>query len=190
MKEKLGIVSVIISIAAISISIYAAFACDKRIEADWLGILVGILSLLVTATIGINIYTLVDFNRATKEVKELKNTMHINVNASLAISSYDTFTVYHYLITNKDPLSIEYRYIHSGLACLSHLSKICDHQNCNVVVKSMLESLTNTENITISSSSKEELLLLLSEVQQSRLIKNFHELARRIALIQVDCKDG
>ena len=36
------------SIAAILLSIYAAFVCDKRIEADWMGILVGVLALLVT----------------------------------------------------------------------------------------------------------------------------------------------
>ena len=98
--------SIAMSIAAILLSIYAAFVCDKRIEADWMGILVGVLALLVTVLIGWNIYALIDFNRAKKEMDVLKEKMRIDVNSSLAISSNDMFMVYHYLLLKKDPLAL------------------------------------------------------------------------------------
>lgn len=55
--NKNGYLSLSISIIAIALSGYATFICDQRIEADWMGILVGILSLLVTVLIGWNIST-------------------------------------------------------------------------------------------------------------------------------------
>lgn len=170
---------------ALCISCYAALSCDKRIEADWMGILVGVLSLLVTVLIGWNIYSLIDFNRSRKELEMLKVKMDINTNASLALKDADVFMIYHYLVTGKDPLGLEYRYIHSGLTCLSNLSKMGNFTACNVVVQAMIESIKRAEDIFILQSLKEELLSLLSEVQQSRRIKNFHEVARIVALIRV-----
>lgn len=177
--------SIAMSIAAILLSIYAVFVCDKRIEADWMGILVGVLALLVTVLIGWNIYALIDFNRAKKEMDVLKEKMRIDVNSSLAISSNDMFMVYHYLLLKKDPLGLEYRLIQSGLASLVHLSAIGHIRACNEVVRSLKQCIVNPNEIIISKKSKDELLFLLSEVKQSRLIDSFQHVAQIVASLKV-----
>ena len=61
--------SVILSFAALCISI---IRCEP-IELDWLGVLVGVLSLLVTVLLGYNIYTAIDLKRDWKEYREEMN---------------------------------------------------------------------------------------------------------------------
>lgn len=55
--------SFIFSIIAFGLSVFAAFQCDKRIEADWMGVLVGILSLLVAILLGWQIYKTIDIDK-------------------------------------------------------------------------------------------------------------------------------
>lgn len=63
-----------LSIISLALSGYATLACDKRIEADWMGVLVGILSLLVTALIGLQIYNYISFkSELEKRVTEIVN---------------------------------------------------------------------------------------------------------------------
>lgn len=61
-----------ISIFPILFSLIALANCYPRtenLEFDYLGVIVGVLSLLITILIGWNIYTMVDFNRKTKELE-------------------------------------------------------------------------------------------------------------------------
>lgn len=60
--------ALILSVFAFCFSAYAALACDKRIEADWMGILVGILALLVTVLIGWQIYNVVYLEHKIKQL--------------------------------------------------------------------------------------------------------------------------
>lgn len=78
MKKKenwaLGLSSI-----AILLSGYTVFVYDKRIEADWMGILIGILALLVTVLVGWNIYSLIDIRNMCPENIEMneKNKQYL-----------------------------------------------------------------------------------------------------------------
>lgn len=63
--------SLIFSIIAFLLSLFAAFQCDKRIEADWMSVLVGILSLLVALLVGWQIYKTIDIDRKMENVKSI-----------------------------------------------------------------------------------------------------------------------
>lgn len=178
-------IPILISVMALCISCYAAFVCDKRIEADWMGVLVGVLSLLVTAVIGINIYTLVDFKRATKEVELLKAKLHNDVNTSIALSSNDTFMIYHYLITGVAPLGLEYGLIQSALGSLIHLSSIGQYKTCGVVASALGQCIPNPKTVVVPRKSKEELILMLSEVSRPRMIEGFPNVAQIVASLGV-----
>lgn len=188
MNRYRAIVALILSAISIVVSVIALCrTCPHTSDLgmDYQGVIVGILALLVTVLIGWNIYALIDFDRAKKEIDVLKDRMYVNTNASLALKDADVFMIYHYLTVGKDPLGIEYRYIHSGLTCLVGLSKIGRFEACNVIVQSIIESVKMPKNIFMLPRLKEELLSLLSEVQQPKRINNFHEVARIVALISV-----
>lgn len=68
LKENIiGLVAIIVSI----IALIRALTYKEPIITDWLGVLVGILSLLVMLLIGWNIYSVIDFNRIKKDTKKL-----------------------------------------------------------------------------------------------------------------------
>lgn len=64
---------IIWSVVAVSLIMSIAALCRSLpcvMGVDYMGVIVGILSLLVTVLIGWNIYTVVDFNRIKEEQKE------------------------------------------------------------------------------------------------------------------------
>lgn len=68
------------SVLAFLFSGYAVFVCDKRIEADWLGILVGILALLVTVLLGWNIYSAIQLdNIMDKKMKKARDSVSLEI---------------------------------------------------------------------------------------------------------------
>ena len=64
-----SLISFFISIMALLISV---IRCEP-LEADWISILIGILSLLVTILIGWQIYTVLDIKRTINEIKSKSN---------------------------------------------------------------------------------------------------------------------
>ena len=90
-----------------------------------------------------------------------------------------------FLVDSNDPLGLEYRLIQSGLASLVHLSAIGHIRACNEVVRSLKQCIVNPNEIIISKKSKDELLFLLSEVKQSRLIDSFQHVAQIVASLKV-----
>lgn len=68
--------SLILSVLAFIFSIFAAFQCDKRIEADWMSILVGILSLLVALLVGWQIYNSIDSLERVKRIEHVQSLLN------------------------------------------------------------------------------------------------------------------
>ena len=177
-------------LSAISIMVSVAALCrtyphTSDLGMDYQGVIVGILALLVTVLVGMNLYTLVDFGRATKEVELLKAKLYNDINTSLALNSNDTFIMYHYLITGIAPLGLEYNLIRSALSSLVHLSSIGQYDACGVVSKALVQCVVNPSGITITRKSKEELLSLLSEVKQPKKIRLFLDVAQLVTSLNV-----
>ena len=177
-------------LSAISIMVSVAALCrtyphTSDLGMDYQGVIVGILALLVTVLVGMNLYTLVDFGRATKEVELLKAKLHNDINTSLALNSNGTFIMYHYLITGIAPLGLEYNLIRSALSSLVHLSSIGQYDACGVVSKALVQCVVNPSGITITRKSKEELLSLLSEVKQPKKIRLFLDVAQLVTSLNV-----
>ena len=85
-KENLALVlsgiAILISIIAICIS------CPHKAELgfDYQGVLVGILSLLVTALIGWNIYTIIDIKSTRDKIDEISTGASFMVQKNMAVS--------------------------------------------------------------------------------------------------------
>lgn len=78
---------IIYAIIAISLTFSIISLCNslpRNNEIDYIGVIVGILSLLVTILIGWNIYTVVDFNRKNnsmrRKVQEATNILNAEIN--------------------------------------------------------------------------------------------------------------
>lgn len=176
----LSTLSVVISIIAICFSLYRT----PMLNFDYMGALVGILSILTTILIGWQIYTFIDIKRHSQDLQKISTGASLEIQRSMAVSENANWEIYHYLLLNKDPLGLDYRFIYHGIACLYHTSLLGDITTCNIIVKSILECIINPESITITKSSKSNILKLISSIKQTEKIEGYLELINKVAMIK------
>jgi hypothetical protein len=174
-------IAIVISIIAICLS----YPHKAGLGFDYQGILVSALSLLVTALIGWNIYTIIDIKSTRDKIDEISTGASSMIQKNMAISESANWMIYHYLLLEKDPLGLEYRFLYHGIACLFHTSQFSDIATCNAVVKGLLECIANPKSITITKNRKNEILKLLSGVKHTDKIEGYLELLNKIALVNV-----
>ena len=159
---------------------------------DYMGIIVGILSLLVTVLVGLNIYTLVDFKKKENEIDEkikliaesLSNLSKSEL-ATSATTEHAISFLYYSLMGLKDPLGLEYRYLYHNLISLSKVSQLGDMKTCNAIVKGILEVVERPEDISMRKTNKDQLYIWISKVKEPMKIEKFGELIERIAKIKI-----
>lgn len=174
-----------LSIVAMLLSGYAAFVCDKRVEADWMGILVGILALLVTVMLGWNIYSLIDIRNLRKEISNERTKAYIESERNVATMFMAISDYYYSILAGKQQPESEkiYKYIFNRVSSILHASRINDFETCRVIVKVLFETI-HPENIEMSEKNKQYLFDLLSDVNEPRKIQRFPELLSLLSKIK------
>jgi hypothetical protein len=155
------------------------------ISVDWAGVLVGILTLLVTALIGWNIYTLIDIDKRAKELAILTIEASLGTEKSLALSENAAAGIYSYLLLKEDPLGLEYQILYHRISSLLHTSNFNDIETCNTIVKVVLEQIAEPSKINMIQSCKDRLLLLLTKVRNTDKIVGYSELVEKVARVNV-----
>lgn len=189
MKKNSNILIFIISIVALLISIVAILISYRQISPlrfDYIEILVGALSLLVTALVGWNIYASIDIKEMRKQIAKERTFMYCESENNLT-QTYLGLSDYYYSLLVKSEQTVDerlYKYIFFRISCILHASKINDFKTCEVVAKVLLETI-HPENIEMSASNKKNLFDLLSFVNSPREVPHFSELLHCVALIRV-----
>lgn len=177
----LSVISIVMSIIAICTS----YPHNAELGFDYQGVIVAILSLLVTVLLGWNIYTLIDMRGIRNDINEISSGASFMIQKNMAVTESTNWMIYHYLLLGKDPLGLDYRFLYHGIACLYHTSQFHDINTCNAIVKALLECITNPKSITITKNGKNDILKLLNGVKQTDKIDGFLELLNRMALVNV-----
>ncbi|MEG1726053.1 MAG: hypothetical protein RR313_11730 [Anaerovoracaceae bacterium] len=177
----LGIVSLMISVIALCVAVYRT----PELSFDYQGVLIGILSLLVTVLIGWQIYTFIDINKRAIELSKLTITASLNTEKSLAISEDGAAGIYYYLLLKEDPLGLEYQFLYHKISSLLHTSNFDDIEACNSIVRTMLEMIVNPSKISMIQSCRDKLLILLTKVKSTDKIIGYSELVEKIARVNV-----
>ncbi|MGE4308794.1 hypothetical protein [Bacteroides sp.] len=178
---EISIISIVTSIAATCVAIYRT----PELGFDYMGVLVGILSLLTTVLIGWQIYTFIDIKKHSQNLQKISAGTSLEIQKNMAVSESANWMIYHYLLLNEDPLGLNYRFIYHGIACLFHTSQFYDIVTCNAIVKGLLECIVEPKSITVTKSGKNDILKLLYGVKDSDKIDGYLELLNRIALLDV-----
>ena len=76
----ISIVSLLLSVIAVCVAVWRS----PELDFDYQGVLVGVLSLLVTILIGWNIYTLVDLRNLQNKMEGLAKGTSMQINANMA----------------------------------------------------------------------------------------------------------
>lgn len=166
----------IISIAALGFSIFAALSCDKRIEFDWMGILVGILALLTTALIGWQILVIWNIRDIQKKIKEEKNAItlrseenEVEINATLVL-------FYRELLKTDSSEDLIAKFLMSYLYLIVHEANLGDFQRCEREILSFSKDIKKLKAIPIRKEYKEALYRILKQICSKSPIRNTHVL--------------
>ena len=183
MKSKINItiitclVSMIFSIIALCLSIPRS----QELNFDYLGLLVGIQSLIVTILIGWNIYCLVDLKSLRSEQEILKSDSNVQIQRTFAMSCHAVSDVYYRYLVGDKPNSDSYNLIYYRLSEVYHLSIIGEYKFCEAIIQSLFEIFVEPRKQNFRERQMEELLRLAARVKCQELIPNFTKFITMLA---------
>ena len=162
----LSIAAIIMSVAAVSMVIFRI----EPITYDWMGVLVGVLSILVVTLIGWNIYTAVDAKTTLKE--QNKKIEYYDKKLSLLIENADlqayelSRNMCHTAsrIFYKADDAVEF--LRYSLLGLYYTAKLGNHQQCNILIASILETSSLWASKIIDVNDKADLLEKAYEIKK------------------------
>lgn len=134
--KVLNVITLVIGIAALSVSL---LRCEP-ITMDWMGVLVGVLSFLVTILLGWQIYTLIDIRKIQQEVKKNKAEMTLEAHKRLGEAHYALWAFYLNSIENRehDKELLLYACFNSGVAAIHRLALCEEYQTCGLCTKELI----------------------------------------------------
>lgn len=132
----LFVASIVLSISALCVSL---LRCEP-ITADWMGVLVGILSFAVTILLGWQIYALFDIREIQKEVRKSKAEMTLEAHKRLGEAHYALWAFYLNSIENReqDKELLLYACFNSGVAAIHRLALCEEYQTCGLCTKELI----------------------------------------------------
>lgn len=185
MKKYTSIIMSIVSLVCSVIAVCVACWRSPSLSFDYQGVIVGVLSLLVTALIGWNIYSLVDISKTKGELNNIANSTSRLISSNMTVLESANMMIYHYLWLKSDPAGLEYRFVNHGLSAILYCSQIGDIKTCNVLVKAMLECVVFPEKFYFTENGKRDIFKLISLVKDGASIEGFLELVERLSRVKV-----
>lgn len=180
-REAITPILSVISIILSMIAICRAYPHTSDLGIDYQGVIVGILSLLVTVLVGWNIYTIIDFNSARKYVDDMKKVidkqeMEIYIRSEKNLIEFHLAVLFMHISKDDKNCMDAYQIVLSGLSAMIHQSKIGLFKECDITAMSILSEKV-IPMLKINKQSKESLLNMMAE------IKDVHEIGCYTALM-------
>lgn len=192
MKTERIIVYVVIMVSLVLSVTALCRSLQRTAGFDYIGVIVGILALLVTALITWNIYSVVDFNRKKDElirqeqiVKKLVTLVDEGLSKNAAVTEQSFSAIYLYLITKKEPMSLEYWYLNHALFAILRYSESGNFEVCNALIKMLMESVIDPSKIKIRKERLSEFLQITSQIKRKDKIENYAELVRIVSSLGI-----
>ena len=167
------------------------YAPSKNLTFDYMGVIVGVLSLLVTILIGWNIYAIIDFNRRKDDLEtsihEARNSIALVENARLrnnAVIEQALSDIYLELLTKSTYLK-DYKYIEHTIASAVSLSAIEEFETITVLFDAFLQTFVKPDKVFLKRARIDDLLLMLHNIKHVERIRNWPDVVKVISKINV-----
>ncbi len=175
----ISVLSLIVSGIAIGVSFYRT----RDLSMDYMGVIVGILSLLVTSLLGWNIYSLIDVRRIKDELASVKANSVFNAERNNTITCHAMGDFYYRLTLGEKPFKDIYHLIYYRVAEIYHASNMTDYKTCEVVIVALLEMCVHPEKIEIKEANKTHIWELMTRINGKDNISNYNQLVSLISRI-------
>ena len=168
------VVSIVLSISALCVSL---LRCEP-ITADWMGVLVGILSFAVTILLGWQIYALFDIREIQKEVKRNKAEVDLKAERSLAEAHYALCLFHEGNIDGlfEDKSIVLASYIQSCAAAMFHFSSCGEYRIVQIICCKATDVLNSSMVVKLNPKIVSSVLEVLMNLQNPNKVPGYAEL--------------
>lgn len=175
------VVSLLVSVISLCVAAYRS----PNLDFDYMGILVGILSLLVTILLAWNIYSVIDLRSIKKEFEDMQVDYYMKVQNTNAMTCHALGDFYYSVMMKNEPLGINYQFLYYRISEINHLSNIGNYIFCNALIDSLLTMYVEPELTSMTKSSRDRLISLLSECKGKENLPQIHNLISIISRFDV-----
>lgn len=160
----------------------------EKLQFDYIGVVISIISIAVTFLIGWNFYQLIDFKEKTKEldeankrVNEALNNIHnkADYNQAIAYGIMSQNASVHFAHNEKEVVKLQM--LSKGLTALKILSKFpdCDKEIASLS-NTLIKGMGNSSMVLLDEKNKINLLLLCGEIVHKEKIPKYYEIVELI----------
>lgn len=182
-----SIIAILFSIIALCPSI-PRLLNDDNLQFDYLGLIIGILSLLITVLIGWNIFQLIDFKEKINQIDELKDQTAKRLNEIQHESDYNQALLRAMRSQNasiqfapNDKKLTKYVMITSGLKALNFFSEFPEYEEeMSKLSTTLTKGLRNSLSTKLEEINKTDLLIMCGEIKNKEKIPNFDKIVNYI----------
>lgn len=178
MKSKTSFIPVVLSILSLIASIVALCVAIPRANAinfDYLGLLVGILALLVTALIGWNIYNLIDVRNIRNEQNSIQMDLYMRTQRILATTDHAVGDVFYRCLVGEKPMRDDFQLVYYRISEIQHLSCIADYKFCEALIVGLQQMFADSGRRFRKEQAK-NLWNVIAQVKGTEHIGNFSDL--------------
>lgn len=163
--------------AIIFIIICKNYPRHQELDFDYMGIIIGALSILVTVLIGWNIYTIIDTKEIRKNIGGELNYAHNKMDENLAFVYARTAQIMALNLTNVDKKSIVSQTIHSALISIKMYSNLGSFKECNSVANTLDETLKYIKKeVKFDINERTEFLIEISKIKNQEQINALNDI--------------
>lgn len=173
-------ISLITSLIAVICSLIALFhVCPRVLGLDYLGIIVGILSFLITLLLGWNIYTVIDFKNKAKGLDDIEKILKEYKLYGYAINGHTSNSIADILAVLLDPRRLkgkEVDYITHRINAMVAFSRADRIEDCNRLASDLIDFLENGPGSYVDKDTRVALFYILDNTSNRESINDFHRL--------------
>lgn len=189
-KSFLGIIYYLVSaINAISCIILLCVICPRieNLGFDYIGVIVAILALLITLLIGWNIWSLIDIKDIRKEFDTLHSEFQGQINYLHNKTDYDnafmfgrTAQMMACSLTELGKEDMKMQMLCSAITSVKVFANLSSEKEYNSILGTTIEAMKATDEILLTESDIEELLIMIGEIKQRESIPLMDDLVLAI----------
>lgn len=164
---------------------------DSNLGFDYMGVIVGVLSLLVTVLVGWNIYTIIDYQKEISKTKKELNFIKQDINtlANKTIQErtelfasiqkdFALISLRNYLMrVDKSFLSSIFTYTIKSVICYSYLK---DYKQADDLIASLINAIPKETYNSIDNKDKLNIKEITKDIIDVNKLKNYNKLMEYI----------
>lgn len=188
MKKSFKGLLCVLSLAMSSIALVISLLRNATLDVDYPSLLVSVLSVLVTALIGWNIYTIFDFNSRKKDMdakvafvnKQMK-AMQFSHDMNKGLVQQAISNLYYMQLGVRHPTPMIYFYLNHLISAIIAFTDAGDFETPRILIKGAVEVVAHPELAKLNKVERQGLLSGISLVKCPDKIPNWTDLVDIVA---------